>query len=429
MKVVVSILGLGRWDKDERKYIYEETQYGWGDKNQVKTTLIQEAFAKWFPDAKFLLLATEKAQQERSDGIRNVLSGRDHQLVSIPDGKSADEFWEIYNALTNKLEAGSEVILDITHGFRSLGLLAFLAIVFLQASNRVKLLHVVYGAQEAKSADGITPIFDLTPFVTMLDWASATNRFLETGDASKFRRLVGGEKTPSELREGLEYLEELALAVSANRAFLSGDLACKASRIDQGLENWGVENEPLKLLVPKIKRGLYFLQLRPTPIKDFLVDLFRQILWYYHHGYYEKALGLAREWFITFVQYKCLEYGEIREDQIWPINDAIRNRWDKAIGRIGKNLLQNKNMLEQQVRPVFGKGFELSNEWKKLFEVWQILKDVRNDLLHFGFRSSPTEPDGVGKEVRNCLSELINAVNEMGLELPNLDSFLEDSDG
>ncbi|RIH89338.1 CRISPR-associated protein [Meiothermus luteus] len=390
MKVVVSILGLGRWDKDERKYIYEETQYGWGDKDQVKTTLIQEAFAKWFPDAKFLLLATEKAQQERSDGIRNVLSGRDQELVSIPDGKSADEFWDIYNALTNNLQPDSEVILDITHGFRSLGMLAFLAIIFLQAAKRVKLLHVLYGAQEAKGADGTTPIFDLTPFVTMLDWASATNRFLETGYPQKLAELA---RLDSSYGTFFQPLSNFSLSMQLHDPVRAGN---EAKNAIEALEALRLRlNGPMEILGDQIVNQLTPLAFtKGDPDKKQLQAIYAQIDWYIQHQHYEKAVGLAKEWIYLFARWKS-------NMKIWP--DSVECKFSL------------NSFLKQQ-----------ENEPLKIS--YDQLKSLRDQMMHWrGFPSEEGEftPDNssfetVTAKVRDALKQLSTTVAQMGLELPEV---------
>lgn len=418
MTVVVSILGLGRRDQNLNKYIYDNARYAWGNREIVETSLIQDAYLRWFPEASFLILATEKAERERKGDLERIPNKR---IVRIEEGKNPDEFWQIFRVLTENLNPGSKVILDITHGFRSLGMLAFLAVAFLQSARHVKLEHLLYGAQEAKSPDGITPIFDLAPFVTMLEWASATERFLEIGDTSKFHQLTVRNNIPHSLKQGVEELKNLSYAVAANRTFLAGDHASKASCIDQEVQEWDKEFGPIKLLLPKIKEVLSDLSIRQDMRpEELLQQLFKQIIWYFKHGYYEKAIGLAREWFITFVQYKCVEYGGIKELDILAMNDEVRSRWDGAIGRIGSNLMQDREKLEQQVRSVFGDSFEFTDEWKGLFDVWQELKDVRNDLLHFGFRSKPKAPNEVKSAVRKCLIDLREEVKKMGLELPEV---------
>ncbi|GEM88339.1 TIGR02221 family CRISPR-associated protein [Meiothermus granaticius] len=417
MQKIVSILGLGRFDKEEKKYYYEKVRYFWEERPVVETALIQEVWNAWFPQAQMLILATKEAKKERKDDLER----HPHWIVEdIPDGKNEAEFWQIYQKVVSKLDQGDELILDITHGFRSLPILTLLAASFFRSAKGVTIKHVLYGANEAKTEDK-TPVFDLSPFLTMLDWASAAERFLEIGDTSKFHQLTVRNNIPHSLKQGVEELKNLSYAVAANRTFLAGDHASKASCIDQEVQEWDKEFGPIKLLLPKIKEVLSDLSIRQDMrLEELLQQLFGQINWYSNHGYYEKAIGLAREWFITFVQYKCVEYGEIKEPDILDMKDEVRSRWDGAIGRIGPNLMRDREKLEQQVRSVFGERFEFTDEWKGLFGVWQELKDVRNDLLHFGFRSKPKAPNEVKSAVSKCLIDLREEVKKMGLELPEV---------
>ena len=420
MTVIVTILGLGRFDKNTGVHVYEEATYQWSrfPNKPVKTRLVQQALREWFPEADILALATEEALEHtwpKVKPIGNVC------FRKIPKGSSQNEFWKIYNAVTESLPYRARVILDFTHGLRSIPLITLLALVFLRAAGRIELEAVIYAAQEAKTPEGITPIFDLTPFLAMLDWAGATERFLEIGDTSKFHKLTIRENAPQSLVQGVKELEDLSYAVATNRTFLAGSHAFKALSIDHEIEKWGEESGPIKLLLNEIKEVLSHLAIRQDmKLEEQLQQLFMHVAWYLKHGYYEKAIGLAREWFITFVQYKCIQFADISEQHILPVNDEIRSRWDSTIGRIGSNLLQDKMRLQSQVRSVFGDNFELTEEWKALFAVWQRLKDIRNDLLHFGFRSHPKNPDEVRSEVESCLCDLKKAVEKMGLELPEI---------
>ena len=88
------------------------------------------------------------------------------------------------------LEENDEIILDITHAFRSIPLLIFIVAAYLRQVKNVKLKHIIYGAFEARDTEtDQTPIFDLTPFVELLDWMNAVNIFQNSGDARPIARL------------------------------------------------------------------------------------------------------------------------------------------------------------------------------------------------------------------------------------------------
>jgi CRISPR-associated Csx2 family protein len=68
--------------------------------------------------------------------------------VDIPDGKSEEELWEIFEAISKAVQEGDEIVFDITHGFRSLPMIAMLTIAYLKQVKGVKVQHVVYGVYE-----------------------------------------------------------------------------------------------------------------------------------------------------------------------------------------------------------------------------------------------------------------------------------------
>ena len=101
----------------------------------------------------------------------------------IPNGNSTEELWEIFRACEEVVDPEDEIILDITHAFRSIPLLVFIAASYLRQVKQVELKHIIYGAFDPDNPDS-SDIFDLTPFVTLLDWTNAVNVFQRSGDAS-----------------------------------------------------------------------------------------------------------------------------------------------------------------------------------------------------------------------------------------------------
>lgn len=82
--------------------------------------------------------------------------------------------------------AEGPVVLDITHGFRAQPFLAAVVVAFLRAvDERPREIRVLYGAFEAKSAEGVAPIWDQTYRVELPDWTAALRMLLETGRAEE----------------------------------------------------------------------------------------------------------------------------------------------------------------------------------------------------------------------------------------------------
>ena len=110
---------------------------------------------------------------------------------NIPDGKTEDEIWKIFQIINELFEEGDTVIFDITHGFRSLPMLGFAVLNYAAHLKNIKVQAIYYGAYEAKNEEtGIAPIFDLSQFSALLQWSSAADAFINYGYADKLANLV-----------------------------------------------------------------------------------------------------------------------------------------------------------------------------------------------------------------------------------------------
>ena len=155
-------------------------------------TYFSIALAKHLRPDHFISLQTYSAAEIHGLILDEAVpDGIHHTPVSIPDGKSEDELWQIFRALTESVPEGCRLHLDITHGFRSLPMLAFTACSFLRVTRRVEIVGIHYGAWDARNEkSNATPAFDLTPFLTLLDWSSAADQFLDIGDATRAAALL-----------------------------------------------------------------------------------------------------------------------------------------------------------------------------------------------------------------------------------------------
>jgi CRISPR-associated DxTHG motif protein len=383
MTVIVTILGLGRFDKNTGVYVYEEATYQWSrfpDK-PVKTRLVQQALREWFPEADILALATEEALEHtwpRVKPIGNVCYRK------IPKGSSQNEFWKIYNAVTESLPHKSQVILDITHGLRSIPLITLLALAFLRAAGRIELEAVIYAAQDAKTPEGITPIFDLTPFLAMLDWASATNRFLETGDVRSLARITGSHS--DDLVESIGHLQTLSGALQMHYPLHAGQAAQEALKsLGQVREKLP---EPMKILEERLMGSISALAFTDQdPPERQVRALFEQILWYHAHRHYEKSLGLANEWVHLFAKNRL-------GHDIWSDDFSLKRVFETC-----------------------------SDSWaEKLKQLHTEIKNLRDNVSHWQFKRrselEPSELENIPHKVEELISGLGNLMHSDEFKLP-----------
>jgi CRISPR-associated DxTHG motif protein len=333
---------------------YKCATYRWND-HTYETSFVQEAFVHWLKPETTCVLLTERARARHWNDLSQRLQGHTQIVeVDIPDGKSEAELWEIFEAISEVVQEGDEIAFDITHGFRSLPMIALLTIAYLKQVKGVKVQYVLYGAYEALDNQG-APVFDLTPFADLLDWLAAAKMFTATGDSSELGRLIQevqndayrnrgacGENLPRALKNFGMALEEvsndLLLARVPNLPKSVSNLIEKQKRASAEVSDW---TPPLTLLLDKIADAYEPFQ------DDSLPTQAKLIRWYLDHNHIVQAMTLAREWVVSYHLHK--------EGKDW--RDAAARK-------------QMENQL---------------NESLKQEALWSDIITIRNDLAHCGF--------------------------------------------
>lgn len=130
----------------------------------------------------------------------------------IPEGNSEKEIWQIFDVVFNLIRDNDEVYFDITHGFRSLPMLAMVVLQYArQLRKNISIVAVSYGAFETLGAAHIVreielskrnaPVFDLTDFVRLMDWTTAAKDFISYGQTADLTSLLK-EDASGVLRQG-----------------------------------------------------------------------------------------------------------------------------------------------------------------------------------------------------------------------------------
>lgn len=389
-RVILTTLGAGQ---------YEEATYIWQDHPPVRTKLVSAALQAWLPGAEVKVLLTPLARERNSELLSQLL--RDHTPLPIANGESDADNWQLFQVIAEAIPEGAEVVFDITHGFRSLPVIALLALSYLRVVKRVQLRGVVYGAwQPGRPADSPTPVFDLTPFVALLDWAQAAGRFQDTGDASLFKPLLSMNRAAT-YNGVARQLETLSLNLFSNRGTDIPEQAQKLTRMLEHARSGQLEvhQQPFGLVLERLED-----QIRPlgAPAGDDRLTLQAQhalIHWYADRGHFPQALSLAREWLISVRQWHERGRVSLNEDERENINN------DCKATTLGS---KEENRAALAALPAHLQGFA---------RVSHTVTQLRNDLMHFGFKDERTGARQFGAKVKEVLDALPAAVRPLGLEL------------
>jgi CRISPR-associated Csx2 family protein len=147
------------------------------------------------------------------------------QCLLISYARDEAEQTTILSDLADHLAPGEKVILDVTHGFRHLPMLALVAARYLARVRQVQVQEVYYGALEMTDpASKQTPVLRLSAMLQMLDWIDALAVYESSGNYGIFAPLLqqdGMQPDRANLLAQAAYFERNGNPVQAKQS-LSG---------------------------------------------------------------------------------------------------------------------------------------------------------------------------------------------------------------
>jgi len=393
-----------------------------------KTELFPEAVARWYRPAKVMVLATKSVQEAEARPHLQNLTDRLRDLcpvtaISIPDGRSEAELWQIFAAMIEHLPIGCRIVLDVTHGFRSLPMVTLLAALYLRQSDRVIVEQILYGAWEARDPEtNKAPVFELTPFLDMANWMSAANVFLKTGHGGLIADLlkqtqrdawqndaasIARPRQLATLASNLQFLSEALLMTRVDEISRTAGLVSNSlSRAESELQDWALPFAPM----------LERLQLLTISLQQPGLKAQRELLhWYMNHGHIVQCVTLAREWLVSLLQQLLELNGEI--------SDA-RHDVEVILGRaLATKRSEHSNPGNTQTDPSVDPNlakldlqFQNLPQSKEIESAWSRLADLRNDVAHCGMRKQPRSTQAI----RKLLGETIELLDR--LQLPDFET-------
>jgi CRISPR-associated DxTHG motif protein len=400
--VLVTSVGVGR---------YEEVTYRLEGFRARKCRILPEALADWLkPDLTLVLLTSEAKKHKNWNELEDALKKdkRSFEPVDILDGKNELELWQIFDELKKRLKKCDRVVLDITHAFRSLPVLTLLALTYLRVATGIVLERILYGAFEARDEAGVTPVFDLTPFVSLLQWSAAVTLFRQTGECGPFADLLEEEQDrryrshvesqqnelPKKLKNLASDLERLSTALGYLR---TKDIGLKANELVKQLRDSKRDLEdfvrPFELLADDLERELGTLD-AGEPLGQL-----RLARWYYCKGRGVHAAQLARELVVNIVLDKHRRNLYSADDR--KTAEEELNRRAASARSEGEDAAP----MSDRARPE-GPGRETMEVDGKLVDIWNSLTNLRNDIAHCGYREEPLAASDLKKQIKTVLGEL-----------------------
>lgn len=396
---------------------YKLTTFRWNGLEK-QTRFFPVAVAQFVQPDELLICATPTVQAHQNLAeLKRDLERMEtrYRVVPIPEGHSESDLWEIFDALTTVVNEGEQVVFDVTHSFRSLPFLAFLAVAYLQVAKKVKVERVLYGAWEARDqATNRSPVFDLTPFVRLFDWLTATDLFTQTGDARRLAALLntGGKNAALASQK----LSQVSLAAFLCQPFT---LMREALTLDETLRQAEPElaqtAPPFGVLRKQITKAFTQFGADTQDTSAVLRAQFRLIEWYLQNNQLIQAMTLAREWLIDAVTWRL---------QL-PIDFSSRDQMERAINgivRVGREETHRETGEKRifQVADLNEYGRRIYDTWlerDELKALWDNLSPIRNALDHAEHQKDAMKIEKITRKAKDAVMPRLRALaQKWGLE-------------
>ncbi|NLX18728.1 MAG: TIGR02221 family CRISPR-associated protein [Desulfobulbus sp.] len=358
----------------------------------------------------------------KSQGLESTLNSLDLavpvELVTVPSGKTEEEIWDIFEIIFNLLQKEDNLYFDITHGFRSLPLLAMTVLNYAKAMKNITVRAISYGALEALGkvpevkkmplADRNVPVFDLVSFDRLQDWVIGVDRFTASGDTAQISRLAnsdirsilketkGKHDDAQAIRELSKHLSNFSTALTTCRGLKISD---RASSVNKSLEQIKKTNliRPLEPVLEKIKPLLADFS------GDAIADGLAAAQWCYTHNLYQQGYTILNETMITFVVNQFLGTDGTDKQDRELVNQCV-------------NIILAKNESPSSTKDDPARREEIiarMEPQKTLLSELRNLKNIRNDINHAGYNDNPARPETIQKNLLRSIETMRHLVAEI----------------
>lgn len=380
-----------------------DTAYCLEDGREHTAQFFGVALARFYPDLSMRVFVTPEAKALHYDAFLKQVEDfvANIEPVHIPNGENEAQLWTIFEQVVDTVEDREDVIFDITHGFRSLPFLSFLAASYLRVIKQINLEAVLYGNFEARDqsvSPHRAPVIDLTPFVSLLDWMVAADRFVRFGDAQDLaRQLRAAAPSSQELRTdptarriskellgAADVFDEISKSLRLIRPL---DAIQASAKLEASLLNAsGAMQSNARPFLPLSRQVISAYAGISLPSAQVEIDpvttLHRErtlVHWYMERKQYVQAVAVAREWIVSWTLF-AVQPNESLLDR------NQRYLIERSLGHLG--LEKRKGVILTQYDPPTIESTVTA--LRHLPEVDAVVKrydavgQIRNDLLHAG---------------------------------------------
>lgn len=329
--------------------------------------------------------------------------------IDIKDGLSESEIWDIFQSIYESFNEGEEVIVDITHSFRSLPMLMITLLNFAKQLKKIKVSGIFYAAFESLGTiqqiknipanDRIVPILNLTAFSHLQEWTNATYDFVNNLNIKSLKKLVKENKNISE--ESKKFKEVSNILNELNQK-IDDILLCRGNSLFEydfnllkenilKLKELNFDSKPFNALIEQLHQKIS--RFDKTGINNILYTIELCL----EHGFYQQAITMFQEIIVTTI-----------------LNNLGFDIKEKNCRQLVNNAfyIKKNNISLDEWNDLSKKNKKLTNRilncelLSKLVNDYDYLTDIRNDINHAGFNKNAKITDSIVKRLRNSFVKI-----------------------
>ena len=450
-KVLLSFLGTN-------KYVRCSYYFDGDRSNPVKNVeFLQEALirylcAEWDSSDRIVIFVTEEAEKRNwnenghtednsehtSDQLDNNAShGLKYYIdqlglsarisdVRVPAGNSEDEMWKIFNIVYEQINDGDEVYLDITHGFRSLPMLAVVLLDYLKVVRKTSVGGIFYGAFESMGPaykvkglplqERLAPVLDLTSFHTLQKWVRGADNFLRFGLTDTISTAIkegvsvkmrNETSTPEEKQRAIvenrfaKHLDRIypIFSTARGKQIQDGKVFANVQKDIETLAESGIEFQALTPLLKQMSAKIEAFK------ENEVMNGFHAAEWCSKHGMVQQGITILLEAITTYtlIDMKCDDY----------VDHDNREMCSRSMNEISMHERGTSGEAEDNEVPAVktnARMLQYFSEHRDIANAFAHLVEKRNDINHAGMRKDASTPQRLEKALGKHLDLVLSII-------------------
>lgn len=411
-KILISFLGSNNY----KECVYESEDKGKSSVVQYFQSAIAELYLA--KDDKCYIFLTKDAEKKNWSKLETEFKKYNQNIIpvkNVPEGYSTEQIWDIFQIVYERINEKDDIILDITHGFRSLPMLTSLLLNYAKALKNITVNRILYGAFEVLGPshlieneypdpkDRVAKIVDLTSFNFVQEWTYASRAFIETGSTEPLTNIAkielaplqketkGSNATINALNGIIKQLPAMEMEILTNRGklLLESEKISNIKTFIDSLKDADDEHLPALInLLNSIKSKLKGFG------EDKLQNWMASVKWCIDHKLWQQAITQLQEGIVTQL---CLNHDKAYTDI------SNRNLFSSLLTVINIKLPESKWLGELKDQLEFAHQLKTNDDIHKLSPTFAKLTQLRNDINHGGYSNKNNlDTSSLSEQVTTC---------------------------